>query len=240
MEALDVLAVVAHPDDAELICGGALLKSRARGERTGILDLTRGEMGSQGTAELRAQEAQAAGEVLGLDARRNAALPDARLRNTQEARETVAGILRELRPRIVITHWIEGRHPDHRAAAELAYDSSFLSGLKNYPAQGDPFRPMKVIHALSFREEPTKPTFVVDITDQMEKKLDAIAAYGSQFGGAVQAGEVFPGGGRALVDQVRAHAARVGSMIRVEYGEAFWTRETVEAPTLGSLSVSTF
>ncbi len=240
MEPLDVLAVVAHPDDAELICGGSLLRSRDRGERTGILDLTRGEMGSQGSPEIRAAEAQAAGEVLGLDVRRNAALPDARLRNTQEARETVVQILRDLRPRTVITHWIEGRHPDHRAAAELVYDSAFLAGLRNYPAAGDPFRPLKVIHALSFREEPTKPTFVVNITDQMERKLDAISAYGSQFGQAVQAGEVFPGGGRALVDQIRAHAARVGSMIRVEYGEAFWTRETVEVPTLGSLSVSTF
>jgi bacillithiol biosynthesis deacetylase BshB1 len=240
MKPLDVLAVVAHPDDAELICGGSLLRSKDRGERTGILDLTRGEMGSQGSAELRATEARAAGEVLGLDVRRNAGLPDAHLRNTQEARETVVQILRELRPRTVITHWIEGRHPDHRAAAELVYDASFLAGLRNYPASGDPFRPLKVIHALSFREEPTKPTFVVDISDQMERKLEAIAAYGSQFGGAVQAGEVFPGGGRALVDQVRAHAARVGAMIRVEYGEAFWTRETVEAPSLGSLSVSTF
>jgi len=240
MEPLDVLAVVAHPDDAELICGGSLLRSKDRGERTGILDLTRGEMGSQGSPEIRATEAQAAGEVLGLDVRRNAGLPDARLRNTQEAREAVVQILRDLRPRTVITHWIEGRHPDHRAAAELVYDSSFLAGLRNYPATGDPFRPLKVIHALSFREEPTKPTFVVDISDQMERKLDAISAYGSQFGQAVQAGEVFPGGGRALVDQVRAHAARVGSMIRVEFGEAFWTRETVEAPTLGSLSVSTF
>ena len=240
MEPLDVLAIVAHPDDAELLCGGSLLQSKDRGERTGILDLTRGEMGSQGSPELRALEAKASGETLGLDVRRNAALPDARLRNTQEAREKVVQILREVRPRTVITHWVDGRHPDHRAAAELVYDASFLAGLRNYPAPGGPFRPFKVIHALSFREEPTKPTFVVDISAQMERKLDAISAYGSQFGDAVQAGEVFPGGGRALVDQVRAHAARVGSMIRVEYGEAFWTRETVEAPSVGALSVSTF
>lgn len=240
MEPLDVLAVVAHPDDAELISGGALLKSKDRGERTGILDLTRGEMGSQGSPEIRSAEADAARALLGLDARRNAGLPDGRLRNTQEARETVVRILRELRPGVVVTHWTEGRHPDHRAAAELVYDAAFLSGLRNYPAAGNPFRPLKVIHALSFREEPTKPTFVVDISDQMERKLDAISAYGSQFRDAVQAGEVFPGGRRALVDQVRAHAARVGSMIRVEYGEAFWTRETVEASTLGALSVSTY
>jgi bacillithiol biosynthesis deacetylase BshB1 len=240
METLDVLAVVAHPDDAEILCGGSLLRSKALGETTGILDLTRGEMGSRGTAELRALEAKAAGETLGLDVRRNAALPDGRLRNTQEAREMVVEILRELRPRTIITHLAEGRHPDHRAAAELVYDASFLAGLRNYPAPGDPFRPFKVIHALSFREGPKKPTFVVDISDQMERKLDAIATYSSQFRSPVQPREVQPGGGRALVDLVRTHAARVGSLIRVEYGEAFWTRETMKAPSLGSLSVSTF
>ncbi|MBT8396994.1 MAG: bacillithiol biosynthesis deacetylase BshB1 [Gemmatimonadetes bacterium] len=240
MEPLDLLAVVAHPDDAELICGGSLLVSKDRGERTGVLDLTRGEMGSQGSPELRAREAEAASERLGLAVRRNAGLPDARLQNTPETRVTLAGILRELRPRVVITHWLQGRHPDHRAAAELVYDTAYLAGLTNFPAEGSPFRPFKVVHALSFREEPQKPTFVVDISDQMDRKLAAVAAYSSQFGGAVQAGEVFPGGGRALEEQIRAHAARVGSLIRVEYGEPFWTRETVQVPSLGSLSVSTF
>lgn len=240
MDPLDVLAIVAHPDDAELICGGSLLQSRARGERTGVLDLTRGELGSQGSSEQREEEAGKAGEILGLAVRRNAGFPDAHLANTGETRKEVVRHLRELRPRVVITHWLQGRHPDHRAAAELVYDACYLSGLKNFPASGTPFRPFKVVHALSFREEPQKPTFVVDITDQMEGKLEAIAAYSSQFGGAVQAGEVFPGGGRALEEQIRAHAARAGSLIRVEFGEPFWTRETVQVPSLGSLPVSTF
>ena len=240
MDSLDVLAVVAHPDDAELLCGGSLLQAKDRGERTGILDLTRGEMGSQGSAETRAEEAKRAAEILGLAVRRNAGLPDSQLRNTPETRNVVARHLRELRPRVVITHWLQGRHPDHRAAAELVYDASYLAGLKNFPVPGSPFRPFKVVHALSFREEAQKPTFVVDITEQMERKLDAIAAYGSQFGDAVQAGEVFPGGGRALEDQIRAHAARAGSLIRTAYGEPFWTRETVQVPSLGSLRVSTF
>jgi len=240
MEPVDVLAVVAHPDDAELLCGGSLLQANDRGERTGILDLTRGEMGSQGSPETRAREAEKASEVLGLAVRRNAGLPDSRLQNTPETRQVVAQHLRELRPRVVITHWIQGRHPDHRAAAELVYDAAYLAGLKNFPAPGAPFRPFKVVHALSFREEPQKPTFVVNITDQMGRKLEAIAAYGSQFGDAVQAGEVFPGGGRALEDQIRAHAAWAGSLIRTEYGEPFWTRETVQVSSLGSLPVSTF
>jgi len=240
MEPLDILAVVAHPDDAELICGGSLIKSAAAGQRTGVLDLTRGETGSRGTPELRAKEAERAAEILGLAVRRTAGLPDSRIQNTPESRDVVAGFLRELRPRVVVTHWLHGRHPDHRATAELVYDAAFLAGLKNYGAPGVPFRPFKVIHALSFREDPQKPTFVVDISAEMDRKLEAIACYHSQFGAVVQAGEVFPGGDRSLEDQIRAQGARAGSLIRSAYGEPFWTRETLAVPTLVDLPVSTF
>jgi bacillithiol biosynthesis deacetylase BshB1 len=240
MDPLDVLAVVAHPDDAELLCGGALIRSADAGERTGVLDLTRGETGSRGTVKLRAREAERASEILGLAARRNAGLPDSHLQNTPETRRLVVEFLRELRPRIVVTHWHRGRHPDHRAAAELVYDAAYLSGLENYDASGNPFRPFKVIHALSFREDPQKPTFVVDITPQMDRKMEAIGAFSSQFGEAVQAGEVFPGGSRSLEDQIRTQAARAGSLIRVAFGEPFWTRETLAADTLRGLPVSTF
>jgi len=237
---LDILAVVAHPDDAELICGGALIKSAEEGRRTGILDLTRGESGSRGTPELRAREAEQAGEILGLAVRRNAGFPDSRLQNAPESRDIVAGFFRELRPRVVVTHWTRGRHPDHRAAAELVYDAAFVAGLVNYGIPGEPFRPFKIVHALSFREDPQKPTFVVDITAQMDRKLEAIACYHSQFGDVGQAGEVFPGGDRALGDQIRAQGARAGSLIRRGYGEPFWTRETLAVDSLGDLSVSTF
>ena len=240
MEALDVLAIVAHPDDAELICGGALLLSHDRGERTGVLDLTRGEMGSRGSPEIRAAEAQDAARILGLNVRRNAGLPDAGIQNTPETRRLLVDHLRDLRPRLVITHWTNGRHPDHRVTAELVYDACFLSGLRNFPATGEPFRPFKVLHALSFREEAVKPTFVLDISRQMNRKLDAVAAYGSQFQDVTQAGEVFPGGERRLTDQIRAQAARIGSLIRAEYGEPYWTRETMQALSLGDLQVSTY
>lgn len=240
MEPLDILAVVAHPDDAELICGGSLIKSAAMGRRTGVLDLTRGETGSRGTPETRALEAERAAELLGLAVRRNAGLPDSRLANTHEARSRVAALLRELRPRILVTHWLNGRHPDHRAAAELTYDAAFLAGLKNFDAPGDPFRPFKVVHALSFREDAEKPTFVVDITAEMDRKLEAIRAYGSQFGSVSGAGEVFPGGDRSFEDQIRAQGARAGSLIRAGYGEPFWTRETMTVASLDELAVSTF
>lgn len=239
-DALDVLAVFAHPDDAELLCGGALIKSADAGERTGVLDLTRGEMGSRGTPELRAAEAAAAAEVLGLAVRRNAGLPDARLDNSHDARRRVATILRELRPRVVITHWTEGRHPDHRVAAQLAWDACFLAGLTNFDATGERHRPFKFVNATAFREDADPPSFVIDVTAQFERKLEAIRCYGSQFEGATQAGGVFPGGDRRLMDQLRARAAADGSRIRAAYGEPFRTRETLEATTLGSLRVATF
>lgn len=240
-ESLDVLAAFAHPDDAELSCGGALIRATDQGERVGILDLTRGEGGTQGSANLRATEAEASATVMGLAVRRNAGLPDSALQNTLEARAIVAGIIRELRPRVVVTHWREGRHPDHLAAAELVYDACFLAGLKNFDAPGTAFRPTKLVHATSFREDAPKPTFVIDITKQMERKLSAIACYTSQFTGKVQAGEVFPGGSRPLEEQIRTQAAHYGSLVRAAFGEPFWCRETVELPSLSSaVTPSTF
>lgn len=240
-EALDILAVFAHPDDAELSCGGALIRATDNGERAGVLDLTRGEGGSEGSADLRATEAESAAAVMGLAVRRNAGLPDSALQNTLSARAVVAGIIRELRPRVVVTHWRDGRHPDHRAAAELVYDACFLAGLKNFDAPGEAFRPAKVVHATSFREDAPKPTFVVDISEQMERKLSAIGCYASQFTGKTQAGEVFPGGSRPLEEQIRIQAAHFGSLIRATFGEPFWCRETVELSSVSAAATpSTF
>ena len=240
IEPLDVLAVMAHPDDAEIFCGGALIKSAEAGQRTGVLDLTAGEAGSQGTVETRAMEASEAAAVMGLADRRCAGLADSGLVNDQGSRLVVATMLRTLRPRVVVTHWTEGRHPDHRAAASLARDASFLAGLKKFPAAGAPHRPDKVVYAIAFREDPVKPTFVVDITNQMERKLEALSAYGSQFRGKSGIGEVYPGGDRPLMDQIRSVHATYGSLIRRGYGEPYWTEETVEAATLGTLSVMSF
>ncbi len=239
-EPLDVLAVFAHPDDAELLCGATLIKCARSGLRTGVLDLTRGEAGSAGTPELRAEEAQCAAGVMGLAVRRNAGLPDSRLENDHEARSVVAGFLRALRPRVVVTHWMRGRHRDHRIAAELTYDACFLSGLKNFDASGEAHRPDQLVHAVSFREDSPTPTFVVDVTEHIDAKLEAVACYASQFAGKSAAGEVFPGGRRALEEQIRAHAAYHGARIRRPYGEPFWIRETLELSTLADLRVSTF
>ncbi|MCY4399514.1 MAG: bacillithiol biosynthesis deacetylase BshB1 [Gemmatimonadetes bacterium] len=240
IEPLDVLAVMAHPDDAEIFCGGALIKSAESGERTGVLDLTAGEAGTRGTVRSRAREAAAAADVMGLADRRCAGLQDAALVNDVQSRVVVARLMRILRPRVIVTHWTRGRHPDHRAAARLTRDAAFLAGLRKLPAEGAPHRPEKVVYALAFREDPVKPTFVVDITAQMDRKIEALAAYRSQFQGKSGMGEVFPGGDRPLFDQIRSVHATYGSLIRRRYGEPYWTEETTEAETLGTVPVTTF
>jgi bacillithiol biosynthesis deacetylase BshB1 len=236
---VDVLAIVAHPDDAELLCGGTLIRAAEQGYRTGVLDLTGGETGTRGSAELRAAEATQAADILGLAVRRNAGLPDGGLENTPATRASVASFVRQLAPRTVILHWPVGRHPDHRVASELAYDACFLAGLRNADIPGEPHRPHKVLYATSYREDAGEPRFVVDITDQMERKLEAIFAFRSQFEGKTWAGEVF-GGERPLRDQIQAHAAHYGSLIRRPYGEPFWTRETVRVDNVVDLPVGSF
>ncbi|MBW3630560.1 MAG: bacillithiol biosynthesis deacetylase BshB1 [Gemmatimonadetes bacterium] len=234
---VDLLAIAAHRDDVELLCGGTLAKAVAQGYRTGILDLTRGEMGTDGSADLRGEEASAAAEILGVTARRNAGFPDAGLEITPETRAHVAAFIRAFRPRVVILPYLEGRHPDHRVASQLGYDACFMSGLSKLPIPGEAHRPTKILYALAYRENAVKPTFVVDITAQMETKMRAIASYDSQFSGKTWGGEVFPGGDRPLYDQVRMHAARYGALIRSEYGEPFYTAETMAVEDVVALEV---
>jgi N-acetylglucosamine malate deacetylase 1 len=235
-----LLAIVAHPDDAELLCAGALLAAADRGQRTAVLDLTGGERGSWGSAGGRAAEARDAALVLGLTERRRAGLPDGGLRNTDESRAVVAAHIRELQPRVVITHWTEARHPDHRAASELARDACFLAGVKNADVDGKPFRPHKLVYCLTYVEHGPKPTVVLDITQQMERKLDAIFTFASQFEGRTAMGDVFSAGDRPLRETILAHHAHYGSLIRCRYGEPYWTRETVRAEDLTALDVSSF
>ncbi|HEX7050307.1 MAG TPA: bacillithiol biosynthesis deacetylase BshB1 [Longimicrobiales bacterium] len=239
-EPVDLLAIMAHPDDAELLCGGTLRLAADQGHRTGILDLTGGERGSWGDAEVRRTEAEAAARVLGLAVRRSAGLPDGELEATPAARAIVARHIRELRPRVVILHWPEGRHPDHRVASRLAYDACFIAGLRRAPVEGTPYRPHKVLYAQAFREDPVRPSFVVDITAQMERKLEAIFAYRSQFEGKTAMGEVFGGGDRPLREQILAHHAHYGSLIRRPYGEPFHVRETMAVEDVVRLKVASF
>jgi bacillithiol biosynthesis deacetylase BshB1 len=237
--AVDVLAIGAHPDDVELICGGTLIRAQMLGRHTAILDLSAGELGSRGTREIRAQEAAKAGSVMGVSVRENLGLPDGGIENTPETRARIALVIRRLRPAVVITHSLHGRHPDHPVVAQLARDACFVAGLSKIEPESPAYRPRKVLHALSFREDYQKPTFVVDISDAFERKLEAVAAYASQFGDAVQAGEVYPNG-EPLADLMRHHAAHYGSLIRRRYGEPFHTTETMLVDDVSTLEVSTF
>jgi bacillithiol biosynthesis deacetylase BshB1 len=240
MAQLELLAIAPHRDDAELTCGGTLIRAVDAGHAVGVLDLTQGEMGTKGSAALRAAEAEAAARVMGLAWRENLGLPDAGIRNADDTRAQLVQVLRRLRPRVVIAPALTGRHPDHRMATELVRDACFLSGLAKY-APGDhvAFRPFKLIHVITYREDALKPTFVVDVSDQFARKLEAIRCYGSQFDGAIQAGEVYPNG-EALYDIVTHQAAHYGSRIRVQYGEPFFTEETMRVDDITSLAVSTF
>jgi len=233
---VDLLAIAAHPDDVELTCGGTLIKTARAGQRTGILDLTAGETGTRGSPEIRAKESSAAAKVMGVDQRIIAGLPDAHLHNTDEARREVVKWLRHFQPKTVILPFPVGRHPDHRAASELGRDACFLSGLAKYDAEGEPHKVQKVLYALAYREDPVKPTFVVDISEEFETKMAAIKCYASQFEGAKAAGEIFPTG-QHLYELVRVHSAHYGSLIRTAYGEPFMTSETVRVDDVVRMGV---
>lgn len=233
---VDLLAIAAHRDDVELTCAGTLLRAVDLGQKTGILDLTAGETGTRGSAELRAEEAQKAAALMGVTERRNAGLPDAHLHNSDEARRVVVEQIRHFKPRVVILPYPVGRHPDHRIASELARDACFLAGLAKYDAPGVPHRPHKILYALAYREDPVKPTFVVDISAQMERKMAAIRCYASQFDGAKNAGEIFPTG-QDLYALVEVQNAHYGSLIRTRYGEPFYTHETMRVDDVVALEV---
>lgn len=233
---VDILAIAAHRDDVELTCAGTLIKAVDAGYQAGILDLTQGESATRGSAEVRAEEALGAAKIMGVSERRNAGLPDAHLQNNEATRRIVIEQIRHFAPRVVILPYPVGRHPDHRIASELGRDACFLAGLARYPADGAPHRPHKILYALSYREDPVKPSFVVDISAQFARKLTAIKCYASQFDGAKAAGEIFPTG-QDLYGLVETQNAHYGSLIRRRYGEPFYTAETVMVEDVIKLEV---
>ncbi len=234
---LDVLAVTAHPDDAELICGGTLIRCVDQGYRVGALELTGGESGSRGSAGRRAKEAEAAAEVMGLAVRESLGLPDARLVDSQENRIKLAQAIRRLGPRVLILHNNESwRHPDHGVAVALAKASAFLAGLKMVPGEGEPCRPEKILYCQAYVEHPVKPSFVVDISEQFERKLEAVMCYTSQFEGKTEAGELFPNG-QSLPELIRTRCAHYGTWIRTAYGEPFHVNETLEVGDVVKMGV---
>ena len=239
MQTVDILAIAAHRDDVELTCGGTLIKAVSFGRKTAVIDLTAGELGTRGSAQLRGEEAENAAKIMGLSARENLGLPDGGVVNTPETRARLAAMIRRFRPAIVIAPSMRGKHPDHTVSAQLIRDACFVAGLKKVEPDVPVHRPRKVVHCLAYREDNVKPTFVVDITDVFEKKLAAVKCYSSQFDEAIQAGEVFPNG-EPLYDIIRHQAAHYGSLIRTKYGEPFHTTETMRVDDIAALEVATF
>jgi len=242
---LDILAIAAHRDDVEQTCGGTLLKAARRGQRAGILDLTQGEMGTRGTAEDRAREADDAARILGVSWRRALDLPDGRVENTWENRLKVASVIRETRPRVVILPYWKGRHPDHYTASVLGYEACFLAGLaKLDPAKAlssqlsavsgrtsdfgprtselAPHRPFKIIYATLYYD--IRPSFVVDISEQFEGKLASILAYKSQFSDQDAGKDLFPAHDEIRA-RVEAMARYYGVLGGVTYAEPFLQKE---------------
>jgi N-acetylglucosamine malate deacetylase 1 len=244
-EALDILAIAAHRDDVEQTCGGTLLKAAQRGQRTGILDLTQGEMGTRGTWEDRAGEAGDAAKILGANSRRVLDIPDGRVENTWENRLKVASVIRETRPRVVILPYWKGRHPDHYTASVLGYEACFLAGLaKLNPAKAlstqhsafshsddnraagvtshPPHRPFKILYATLYYD--VRPTFVVDISEQFEGKFASIMAYKSQFSDQEAGKDLFPAHDE-IRSRVEAMARFYGMLGGVTYAEPFLQKE---------------
>ena len=232
---LDVLALAAHRDDVEQTCGGTLLKMAQRGYRTGILDLTQGEMGTRGTADDRTRESQDAAYLLKVSFRHALDIPDGRVENTWENRIKIARVIREQRPRVLILPYWQGRHPDHYTASVLGYEAAFLAGLKKLGStagsrdggaeaisQLAPHRPFKIIYASLYYD--VRPSFVVDITDQFETRFQALMAYRSQYADQNAGSGLFPAE-QEIRSRLESMASFYGLLAGVKYAEPFVQKE---------------
>src|SRR5215468_158840 len=234
---LDILAIAAHRDDVEQTCGGTLLKMAQKGQRTGILDLTRGEMGTRGSAADREREANEAARLMQVSWREALDIPDGRVENTWLNRLKIARVIRRTRPRVVILPYWKGRHPDHYTCSTLGYEACFLAGLKKLeieaklheeglqPEASDslpPHRPFKIIYATLYYD--VRPTFVVDISEQFETRLAALMAYKSQFEDQQEGSGLFPQHAE-IRERIHSMARFYGMMAGVKYAEPFLQNE---------------
>ncbi len=236
MEPVDILTIAAHPDDIELTCSGTLLRMVDQGYSVGILDLTQGEMGTRGTPELRAKEAEAARKVIGAKFRERMNLGDSRLTASIENRHAIAEQIRKARPKTVILPYWEARHPDHYNAAIVGYEACYAAGLKQLPVAGEPHRPKKILYASMYWE--VKPSFLVDITGVFQRKLDAINCFASQFAGDMkEITELYPAWGR-LLDRVTTQCKYYGHLMGVDYAEPFVVKEVMAIDDIVSLPVA--
>lgn len=231
---LDVLAIAAHPDDVEQTCGGTLIRMAGMGYRTGVLDLTAGDMGTRGTPEQRVAESEVAAKHLMLHWRGNQHMPDARLENTITARMTLAVRIRELKPRVVILPYWEARHPDHYRCGEIGFEACFLAGLKKLDEYSEPHRPAKILYSSLYAD--VKPSFIVDISAQFERRMTALLSYVSQYGEVAEGGALFPNE-QEIRERLGAIARFYGNQIGVKYGEPFVVKEAIQIDDIVAMPV---
>jgi N-acetylglucosamine malate deacetylase 1 len=231
---LDVLAIAAHPDDVEQTCGGTLIRMAELGYRTGVLDLTAGDMGTRGTPEERVAESELAAKHLLLTWRGNLRMPDARLENSLPARMTLAVKIREVKPRVVILPYWQARHPDHYRAGEMGYEACFLAGLRKLDPYSEPHRPFKILYSSLYAD--VKPSFIVDISSQFERRMSALLSYASQYGAAGPGSDLFPAE-QEIRERLGAIARFYGNLIGVRYGEPFVVKEAIEVGDIVAMPV---
>lgn len=224
---VNVLAIFAHPDDLELNVAGTLLKMKSKGYRTGALDVTRGEMGTRGTVEIRAEEAVKAAEVMRLDVRENLELADGHVWNDEASRTSFVRVLRRLKPQVIFTHQIGDPHPDHNHIADLVRESARLASMRNYdPETGDEkIKPPIVAHSVFSRL--VAPSFIVDISDFLEEKMAAIRAHASQFYNPASSEPETRLTSKTFLNELEIRSRYYGSLIGTAAGEPFYVREAL-------------
>src|SRR5207244_12549244 len=236
MESIDILTIAAHPDDIELTCSGTLMKMLDRGYSLGILDLTQGEMGTRGTPEIRAKEAEAARAVIGARFRERLNFGGSRSTASIENRFALAEKIRVARPKTVILPYWEGRHPDHYTAATLGYEACYAAGLKQLSVAGEPHRPRKILYASMYWE--VRPSFLIDISPYFDQKIRAINCFTSQFAGDLRdITELYPAWGK-LIDRIRTQCKYFGHLMGAEYAEPFVVKEAMAVEDIVKLPVA--
>jgi bacillithiol biosynthesis deacetylase BshB1 len=222
---VDVIAIGAHPDDAELGCGGTLAKMKKLNYNMAIIDLTEGELGSRGTVKQRYSEAAEASKILGLTFRKNLKLPDGQISASLENRNRVIEIIRKTKPRLILAPYHDDRHPDHVQANRLVTEAWFYSGVKKVLPEIPPHRPYRILYYMAKYE--FKPSFVIDISDEFDTKFKALSAYKSQFYNPEWPEEQTFISSRWFMESVDFRARHYGWMAGVKYGEPFWIRESI-------------
>ena len=235
---LHILAIAAHPDDIELSCSGTLIKHAQAGQAVGILDLTQGELGTRGTPAIRAKEAQDAAKVMGIMVREQVGLADGRFRNDDESQVKLIKYIRHYRPEIVIANALNDRHPDHGRGGRLIADACFYSGLRKIETdwdgtKQDPWRPKRVYHMT--QDRPVEPTFIVDISETFEKKMEAIRCYKSQFHDPASGEPITYIATEGFLNNIIYRDSLLGKRIGTQFGEGFYTENTPGISSLDDL-----